>query len=215
MDLDSEKEKARYSFKLEIIKVVTDKLLLGLVLGLIGFAFNLALENYKTIQIERQFYLEKKLAAINTINEAYQRVITSYSMIILPDNDKAKPLLEASNEQESEYYKSVISLANTASRNGILLSKKFSKLAQIQILIFEGIYYKDRAKRGDYFNFILHLTDMFTNHLIVEMGQPSELDDNMIIEFDKPNMDILRTKGAIYFLDICFIKWKCFEMQKK
>ena len=47
MDLDFEKEKARYQHKLEIIRLVIDRFLIGIIVVGLGFAFNLALEDYK------------------------------------------------------------------------------------------------------------------------------------------------------------------------
>lgn len=213
MDLNSEKKKAIYLHKLELVRLIIDRLLLGLVLGVIGFGFNLALEDHKKKQIEHQFYLERKLEAVNSIREAYIKAYNTYYWTTISDKDKAKSILFR-GEPDTEYYNTILNLGLAVNRYNILLSRYFFELSTANTIVLEGIYYKEPIKRIEYREFVHHISDVFSNQAQVELGLPSELQENQSFPFEKFDFEQIHTKGAPYFLDINFEKWKRWKKNK-
>ncbi|MFH0957461.1 MAG: hypothetical protein V1897_02040, partial [Pseudomonadota bacterium] len=207
MDLDTEKEKAKYLHKLELVRLIIDRLLIGLILVAIGFGFNLALEDYKRKQIEHQFYLERKLEAVNSIREAYIKAFNTYYWTTISDKDKAKSLLFR-GEPDTEYHNTIVNLGLAVSKYNILLSRYFFDLATANTIMLEGIYYKEPLKRIEYREFVYHLAQVFSNQSRIELGLSPELEANESFPFETFKFEEIHTKGSPHFLDINFEKWK-------
>jgi hypothetical protein len=71
MDIDLEKEKANFIYRLELKKIFFDKFLLGILLVAAGVAANILIENYRSNLTSQRFVLEQRLIAINQIKAAH------------------------------------------------------------------------------------------------------------------------------------------------
>ena len=67
MNLDEEKEKARFVYRLELRKIIVDKMLFGVILVIFGMITNILIENYRSDLTKDQFLLEERLNAIKNI----------------------------------------------------------------------------------------------------------------------------------------------------
>ena len=94
MDINLEKEKAKYIHKLDLRRLIVDKILFGMIIVLIGLIANVIFEQYRSKLIEQRFILEKRLEAINSIKEAYEDmhnlwdIFTLMNETTLPKNYK-------------------------------------------------------------------------------------------------------------------------------
>ena len=189
-------------------------MLLAVVLIGIGYGANIALEEHKKQQVQQQFFLERKLEAVNAIKDAYQKAFEAFYFTTVSDKDKAKPLLFA-GDPEKEFYKALQLFSHVSDRYDIIMSRYFADLVQVNGTLLEGIYYKDRTKRIEYRDFLWHLRDCFVNQCRIELGLLVEMRQNQFFPFQKFKFEEIQTQGAVYFLDINFKKWKLWSKNNK
>lgn len=91
---ENEKQQALYIHKLEIRKIVLDKLLVGALVIIVGFAANFAIERYRVQSTKERFLLEKRLEAIQLITNAYMSMQNNFDSSMnksyISDGDKIK-----------------------------------------------------------------------------------------------------------------------------
>ena len=108
----------------------------------IGLIANVFIKNYQANLTEQQFFLEKKLAAIINLSEAYDKMFVASLNFTDPNPNKA--LSDVNSEQ---YEKTIDNFNNAYGRWSILLSHKFFEESKCQMWIYLGINHEDDDKR--------------------------------------------------------------------
>jgi hypothetical protein len=214
MNIDFEKEKAKYQHKLELFRLIIDRLLMGIILVGLGFAFNIALEDYKRKQTEQQFYLEKKFEAVNAIRTAYMKVFNAYYVSTIADKDKSKAFFFR-KEPNIEYFDAIVNFNETMTKYDIVLSERFFELAQANSVILEGMYYKEPTQRYEYREFLYHIGEILTDQCRIELGLSSELQGKKLFPIEKMKFEEIHSKGSPHFLNINYEKWKLWKKQNQ
>jgi len=106
MKSDFDKEEAKYLHKLELRKIVIDKLLFGVLIALIGLVANIVLENYRSDLAKQKFILEKQFEAIREISDAYDDLYRLWDdfTLNLNSNDLPGDYWAKSLEKENIFY---------------------------------------------------------------------------------------------------------------
>jgi hypothetical protein len=120
MDLNDEKEKAKFIYGLELRKLVLDKCLFGLIIVLLGVLANVAFERYRSSLNEQRFLLEKRLEAIANIKAAFEEVIDLWDEYTLGE-------AELPSDYKIRYKKSVDAFSAQSNKWNVLL-KCFPKI---------------------------------------------------------------------------------------
>ncbi len=74
MMTEKERHEEKYKFKLEIIKIVIDKLLIGIIVAAVILLGNAWLEKYKNILSKERIFYEKKYELINKLQISYKEL---------------------------------------------------------------------------------------------------------------------------------------------
>ena len=202
-----EKKKATYTFKLELIKLIIDKIFLGFIVVGVGYLANIALEDYKKKQIESNFFLEKRFEAVREITVAFKKTFNSFTQTTISDQDKAKSTLSDS-AQDQQLYSDILDAADTATKYGPILSKKVADHAQAMVTIFEGAYYKEKSKRVYYREFVYAMMEMMGDHLREELGLTPEVNEYPLFTIDEFRFQEVSRSGPTHFLDANYDRWK-------
>ena len=100
MDIDLEKEKARYAYKLEMRKLVIDKVLIGIIVAVVGWQINIAFERYKNQLGTERFLLEKRLEAVSAVRNTYSQLHDMYIDLTTADT---KGKIHLPNDYKQKY----------------------------------------------------------------------------------------------------------------
>jgi hypothetical protein len=131
MTLDEEKEKSRFDFKLQLIKIFFDKVLLGLVVVVLALGADMVLENYKDDMVKKRFLLESRLNGILAIRESYDKlsncVYTYCHKIPVEENDR------------TNYQNNIDDFIKITNRWGVLFSDDFRIVINRHTWLHDGI----------------------------------------------------------------------------
>jgi len=198
MNLEQEKEKARYEHRLEVRKMVIDKLLLGIVVLALGFFADMAIENYRRHSTEQQFFLEQKVDAVKNIRKAYAAMNDAFD---------AFTLVSTRLEDYREKFKTAIDRYNlTATEYGVLLSPQYLHNLDYHLWIYEAMDFEDVAKQKQYREFFYDLNNQFQTVTKIELGVLDRKDANVFafVEWSFKQADTL---GAQSFFQANYKKW--------
>lgn len=208
MELSDEKEKAQFAHKLEIKRIIIDKLLIGVIIFLCGFAANIALENYRNKLTTQKFFLEKKLDAIQAVSDAYSKMYDEYDRFTIQAYEK--PNKQPKNINYN--LKSVDDFIIVSTRWSSVLSKEFCNQLNYYSWIYSAFDELENAKK--YRSFIFDLDQKF--HLLCrkELGlQTVQSQDEFALE--SWSFQQGHSKGAEAYLEVNFENWKRWKQSKK
>jgi hypothetical protein len=198
MDIELEKEKASYIHKLEIRKLIVDKLFLGFILFALGFTANFFLEHYKSQSTKERFILEKRLEAVQKISQTYMNMHNAFDAITLKQSmsDKDKKRLE---EVTQKYI-------NDWTEWAIILSKKYRRELDYVTWIYIGLGSQDLDKMKAYRGYLIDLYYKFNAMCQEELGFLSETEITAVqfVEWPASKADAL---GAQAFLEANYKQW--------
>ncbi|MBI4632693.1 MAG: hypothetical protein HY742_02210 [Deltaproteobacteria bacterium] len=196
MDIEMEKEKLRYALRLDIRRMIVDKLLLGLVIIAVGFFANIALEKYRSGLTEAKFLLEKRLEAVQAICGAYSDMFNTY--------DEATVGEEPAKKAKEKFIRQTSSFQQLSTRWNATLSKEFC----LQLNYFEWIYIalQEHLDTKKYRNFIFDLNDHFHSLCKREIGSEKGIPSGEFT-FERWTFQQGETKGARAFLKVNYEKW--------
>jgi hypothetical protein len=202
-----EKHKAAYTFRLDLIKLIVDKIFLGVIVVGVGYFANIALEDYKKKQIEAHFFLEKKFGAVQEITAALNKVFNSFYQTTIDGQDKAKSNI-SNYESDLQFHSDLLSAADTATKYSLILSKKAADHTQAMITFLEGAYYKERSKRVYYREFMYAMMEMIGDHFREELGLSPDVSDYPNFTIDEFRFNEVSRNGPSHFLDTNYERWK-------
>jgi hypothetical protein len=196
MDIEMEKQKLKYAFRLDMKKMIVDKLLLGLVILTVGFFANMAIERYRSSLTEAKFLLEKRLEAVQAICKAYSDMFNTY--------DEATVVRKPVKKVKERFVRQTSSFQESATRWGVTLSKEFS----LQLNYFAWIYIalQEHLDTEKYRDFVFDLNEHF--HLLCrrEIGTEKGMEPGGF-SFERWTFRQGETEGALAFLEVNYRKW--------
>jgi len=201
MDIKLEKEKARYTHKLEIRKLVIDKIILGAIIVALAFVGNMLFEKYRSSLTEQRFFLEKKFDALNQVRREFSEMLQLFSFCT------RKSAQEPPKDYQKKFHQSIEDAVLAVNSASLLLPLELEKELEFNIWIHSAIHFKDVAKCKDYREFVSYLFDQFMNSLKIEAGSLSKHSKKCFpfVEWSWEKTDKL---GTVAFLEATFNKWK-------
>jgi hypothetical protein len=199
MDLEQEKEKARYEHRLEVRKIVIDKVLLGIIVLALGFFADMAIENYRRHSTEQQFFLEQKLDALKNIRKAYAAMNDAFD---------AFTLLNSTPEDYRQTFRNAIDSYNLATiEYGTLLSPQYLRNLDYHLWMYQAMDFEDVATQKQYREFIYDLYHQFQVLSKIELGI-LDRKGAQIFAFEEWTFKQTDTLGAQLFFQANYKKWQ-------
>lgn len=200
-------EQTKYSFKLDVVKIIIDKLLIGLIIVAAGFLANKYIEDYRSKLTVQKFLMDKKLEAIQSISESYSYLFSTFDKYSLENNGNKLP--DNYNEQ---YEQSADKLIEASNRWAPLLSDDYNK--QIEYYIWILTAFKDVSKAKPYRDFISDLDQKFKLMCAREI-RSEKLSTNEDFSFNNWTRNDIESKGVEVFFTENFNKWKQWKHNEK
>ena len=202
MDIDLEKEKARYIHKLEIRKLIIDKMFLGVIILAIGFVGNMYFETYRSQLSDQRFEYEKKLEAINAVRSAFAKMYQNFNSFSDIDTTPELP-----KDYGDKFNRSIDNVIYTTNSVDVLLSPSLEHEVEFNIWIYTAFHYQDVAKSHEYRDFASYLFDQFMESCKIEVGKLSKHSKKRF-QFEEWPWEKTDSLGSEAFLDANFNKWK-------
>lgn len=197
--MDNDQAKALFVHRLELRKLVVDKILLGLVVLVLGFMANLLLERYKSQSIQERFLLEKRLEAVQNVSQAYMGMHNAFDRITL------QPALAADDparlEQATQAY------IDAWTEWGIILSRTFRLQQDYITWIYLGLQFSDLETMKRHRSFLFDLYYAFNALAREELDLQEEQQGKPFpfVEWSAQQADSL---GAQEYLRASLESWK-------
>jgi hypothetical protein len=132
MSVREEKAKLDYSHRLEMRRMLIDKLLIGALIVLTGLIANMVVEGYKSEMTKSQFLLDKRLTALKEMRVVYSRLTKHANDLIYSTKPDARP------EFLKEYSKDVVAFIDIGNAWGFLFSERFNNDVNRYLWIHEA-----------------------------------------------------------------------------
>jgi hypothetical protein len=160
VDISQEKEKAKYIHRLEVRRLILDKVLFGIVLIAIGLMANMFIEQYRSNLTEQRFFLVKKYQAVEEIRKAYGELFELTDSYTLDVTAYVLP-----EDYRSSFKQSIDNLTLIYNKWNMLLPKEFNDEINYHVWLYLGVFYKDianfrKGKYGDITQHRLFLNDL-------------------------------------------------------
>lgn len=200
---DVELAKIALEHKLSVKRMVIDKVLLGLLVGLAGVAANLLIENFKARTTEAQFFLEQRHAAATNFRKTLSEIVreslrqTEFPCTLDPssrDIDRA-PILKA------------VSIAvDQLDSSSLLFSRDYLERVDRVLNIFGGVAAKDVKITCNHRLFFLELADYATylTRQEVSLDRPSRWNGFVPAIVSREELEHM---GSIEYQELNFQKW--------
>lgn len=206
MTLDEEKLKVMYEHRLQVWRIVIEKGLLGILLGLAVLAANMLIEDFKSDLSRQRFMLESRLTALQDLRESYS--LLSNHLWHLAREDKAtseKRLLPA-------YGKDVDKFIQLANKWSPLFSASFNKAIEQHVYTHTAVSQGNVKVTREHWHFLSDVFDDFdhvTRAALWEetLGVRSPVEGRRF-ELEAWSFDDVNNKGTKAFFDANFDKWQ-------
>jgi hypothetical protein len=198
--IDAEKEKARYVYRLEVRKLIIDKLFLGLILFALAFAANMAIERYRSENTREGFLLQKRLEAVSAVRAAYSEMFDNFDSFTLT-REGSRP-----RGYHDLYKKSINDFALMQSRWSTLLSSDFNAQLDFHLWIHQAFLDRDVAKSAEYRDFMYDLYQHFGFICRRELGVRTGAREQ-VFTFEEWSHAEADRKGSEEFLAANVSKW--------
>lgn len=198
MDIQLEKEKASYIHKLEIRKLIIDKLFFGFIILVIGFTANFLLEHYRSRSTRERFVLEKRLEAVQKVSQAYMNMHNAFDSITLKTSmtDEDKKLLDGATQKYIDLW----------TEWSVILSKKYRRELDYITWIYIGLKSHDLQTMQGYRKYLIDLYYKFNAMCQEELGLLEEA-EFATLQFEEWPAHKADALGAQAFLKANYEKW--------
>jgi hypothetical protein len=152
----TEEESIKLEHKLEVRRILIDKLLLGIVLLILAFVTKLIIANYRSGLTQERFLLENRLSALKDIREAYSKLSLDFFNLANANKAERQQILADSKKDFDKF-------TNLTNNCLILFSKKFDKRIRFHYWIFQAPFYDQINITPDHLDFLSYIAEDFDN----------------------------------------------------
>lgn len=206
MTLDDEKLKADYEHRLQLLRILVEKGLLGLLLGLAVLAANMLVEDFKSDLARQKFLLENRLTALQTLRESYSTLSNHLWRLVEERNPiSTKRLLKPYGADFDKF----IHLAN---RSSLLFSAAFRKAIDQHIWIHTATSEGQSEVSREHTDFLSevfedfdHVTRAALSEDTPEVRTPAQ---GRRFELEVWSFSQVNEKGAKAYFEVNFQKWR-------
>ncbi|MCP4269078.1 MAG: hypothetical protein GY777_26475 [Candidatus Brocadiaceae bacterium] len=209
MDLNDEKEKAKFIYKLELRKLLIDKMLFGAIIVLIGVSANIVLERYRSGLTQERYLIEKKFKAIHNIKASYEELFELFDSYTV-DPDK----YELPNDHRKKYNQKYDAFVIEANKWNIVLPQEFEDKLNYLTWIHGGIDYKgvevfrsmDWDARNKHRAFMSEVRKYFYNLCKETLGLENKMNEQVFI-LEEMSFSEASNIGAEAYYDKNYNNW--------
>ena len=162
MTFEEELEKAKYEHRLEIQRIVIDKVLFGIALLLLGAVINFGVEAYKSDEVEKKFRLEQQYKAAIELQQYAGSMLSNYSRSIAVQYDH-KDFAVAHERLLESYVKS----SNSVS---FFFGEEFARANQLMVHMHLGLIKVDPKERRGFHELGVLVHGYHAEKLALELG---------------------------------------------
>lgn len=205
MNLKEEKEKELYSHKLEVRRILLNKLLLALVIAIIAFAGKIYLEDYRADLVQRRFLLENRLTGLKNIRTAYSCLVRN--MIYCINLDPKRKL-----EIHSEYQNALAKFLDVGNQWTMLFSDRIGRLLRYHAWIHESVAYEHVHLDKSHYLFLGEIFEHFDQITRIALWEETFGVENKQLktsfEFEEWNTEKIKESGPKEFFTVNKNKWE-------
>lgn len=184
--------------KFELIKIVIDKLLIGVIIVIVGVVGNAWLENYKNELIKKKTFYDKKYDMLNNMQISYKEMTDEVFTYIDNANNTNTTKLAYTNNSVKNFQKNATKVTPYISRD---FSDKLEKYIWLYGVDLNKL--NDVVQYADFFEFLENAFDEMIKH---------ELDNSYVVtsKFEFVNMSYSEAKniGPTKLFLQNYEKWK-------
>jgi len=165
-DEASEDRKLLLDHRLQVRRLLLDRVLIGLLLVILGFVSSFLLEKYKAQSTQSQFFLEKRLGAATDIRAKLSKVTGAYFAASTAPC-QGRPI----SPKEVQALRAVLAqLIEALNSSAILLATDYSNSANLVVNVFVGIAADPMAVPCESRQFVSELADYLTHLTRQQLG---------------------------------------------
>jgi hypothetical protein len=202
MTLQEEKEKALFEHRLEMRRVLIEKVLLGVLIGIAALLANVLMERFKSDLSQERFLLEARMAAVKDLRESY----SSLNNYVLRVKDETKPAevtkLRKAHAAELEKF------GNLINRSGWLFSSESADAVARHGYIHTAISRGKPIVDASQWQFLAEISDNFDAVTRVMLWEQSSKSGPTGFELEAWSFEEVNAKGSAAYFDANYEKWK-------
>ena len=199
--MDSEQKKIYLEHRLQVRRIILEKFIIGLIILVGGFVANKAIETYRDRLTTQKFFLEKKLEAIQSVSDAYSKMLNEYDRFSLQAYERT-PSSAGVISYDRKHLDTFL-LAST--RWSSVLSREFCD----QMNYYSWIYcaFDDLNNAKQYRKFIFDIDQRFHALCRKELGLQTDVNSSGF-ELEKWSYQRVHKDGAEAYAKANFEKWQ-------
>lgn len=198
MDLQDEKEKAKYQFRLDLSKLIIDRLVIGVGLLAVGFVANGWLEDHKSRLAADRWISERQLQAIDRLREAYAEVTAQFFRLSDPANTDTK---------SDGYEKAIEQFGSSAKEKDVLYSRRLKNVMNCHSWLHSALLNLSAESRPAYRDFVYALNADFHDVTRGEVVQRHRDDQLRLASCEKMGGQQAHRGGAQKLLENVYGEW--------
>lgn len=206
MNLRGELIKQKHQFKLGLISILVEKLLLAGVFAFVAFLASKAIESYKDNLAEKRFFLEHRLLGLQKVNAAYTKLADYCYLRGAQKNELTEP-------QKAEHTKALNEFIAETKQWSFLFPDNFSKQLQYHVWLHDAVVTEATPITRDNYPFILAICDNFaqmTREALWQetLGREIISPSQQTFQFHQWKLEDMGVKTGSDFFNANFEKWR-------
>ena len=194
--------KIRLKHRLTVKRMIIDRVLLGLLVGLAGLVANLIVENYKIAATESQYFMQKRHIAATDFRNTFSKIVseslrqTEFACLLDPSKRTSRyPLRETVSA-------AVVQIDSSS----LLFSRTYLNRVDRVLNIFGGAAAEEVVIKCEHRLFFLELADYLTHLTRQEVSLDQARSWNGFVP-EPVSREALERMGSIKYHDLNFQKW--------
>lgn len=205
MTLEEEKLKVSYEHRLQLWRIVIEKVLLGILLGLVVLAADMLMEQFRSNLSRERFLLESRLTALQALRQSYSSLSTHMWYV-------AHEKKELSEKRLLAHGKNLDDFMHVANKWSLLFSERFTKGIDQHIWLHQAVAQRYSILTPDHWSFVSDVFDDFDHITRAALWEETlgvrPPPEGRRFEMEAWSSNDMNTKGPKAFFERNFEKWK-------
>jgi len=200
-----EKSKVDYEHKLQLRRIIIEKLLLGLVIAMVAFFGQRLLKDYESDLTKNRFLLSQRLEGLNQIRSTYSN-LSIFAREVAAKNGEMPAQLR------TKYKKGIDEFVANGNRWAVLFSDKFTESLEHHVMFHQAIAYEHAEfdlSHWDFAKTVFASFDNLTRNALhtQALGEPQS-ENQSVFQFDLLEQGKTNAGDLNTFFRKNFGKWK-------
>jgi hypothetical protein len=199
---DSDLAKIRLEHRLTVRRMVIDRVLLGLLVGLAGLVANLLVENFKTAATESQFFMQQRHIAATNFRQKFSRILSES----LRQTEFPCLLDPSKRTSRSSLMEAVAAAVDQIDSSSLLFSRTYLDRVDSVLNVFGGAAAEEVVIKCEHRLFFAELADYVTHLTRQEVLLDRTSNWNGFVP-EPVSREALERMGSIKYHNLNFQKW--------